>query len=229
MKSSLFLDFIHSLPHHPEHTLTFVIDTLDECGNAQSCPHLLKVLTNAAAQALWLKIIITSRTEVDIQHFFDTLTQLSYLSYDLATDQDASADLQAFAQSQFNLAATCWHLDTLWPAESDFNRVISQANGLFIFIKTLVLALKCCKDPEESLKGALQDLAGTGSESLYELYSSILKAQIVPNNVKFQQTIGVLLMASHNCALCDEMIAELAGVKTNLVKVWVDALSSLFY
>ena len=34
MKGSLFLDFIHSLPHHPEHTLVFVIDALDECGNA---------------------------------------------------------------------------------------------------------------------------------------------------------------------------------------------------
>ena len=97
MKGSLFIDFIRSLPCHPEHTLVFVIDALDECGNAQSHPHLLKVLTKAATQAPWLKIIVTSRTEVDIQCFFDTLTQSLYLSYDLATDQDASADLQTFA------------------------------------------------------------------------------------------------------------------------------------
>ncbi len=99
----------------------------------------------------------------------------------------------------------------------------------FIFIKTLVLALKHCKDPEESLKGALQDSAGTGSESLYELYSSILKVQIVHNNIKFQRMIGVLLAASPYRALCNETIAELAGVKANLVKAWVDALSSLLY
>jgi hypothetical protein len=67
MKGSLFLDFIRSLPSHPEHTLVFVIDALDECGDAQNRPGLLKVLTDAAAQAPWLKIIITSRTEVDIQ------------------------------------------------------------------------------------------------------------------------------------------------------------------
>src|SRR5258706_1403816 len=70
MKGSIFLDFIHSLPSHPEHALVFVIDALDECGDAQSHPRLIKVLTNAAAQAPWLKVIITSRTEVDIQHFF---------------------------------------------------------------------------------------------------------------------------------------------------------------
>src|SRR5258706_701299 len=93
MKGSLFLDFIRSLPCHPECTLVFVIDALDDCGDAQSLPRLLKVLTNAAAQAPWLKIIITSRTEIDIQHFFGTLTQPWYLPYDLATDRDASDDL----------------------------------------------------------------------------------------------------------------------------------------
>src|SRR5882757_10620845 len=64
MKNSLFLDFIRSLPHSPEHSLVLVIDALDECGDAQSRPRLLKVLTDAARQAPWLKIIVTSRPEV---------------------------------------------------------------------------------------------------------------------------------------------------------------------
>ena len=228
MEGSLFLDFIRSLPRHPEHALVFIIDALDECGDAQSRPRLLRVLTNAAAQVPWLKIIVTSRTEVDIQHFFDTLTHSSYLPYDLTTDKDASADLRAFARNQFDLVARRWDLDTPWPEESDFNRVISQANGLFIFIKSLVLALERCKDPE-SLKGALQDSAATGFESIYKIYSSILEAQIVRNNIEFQRVIGVLLTASPHRALCDETIAELAGVHANLVKAWVDSLSSLLY
>ena len=230
MKGSLFLDFIRSLPCQPEHTLVFVVDALDECGDPRSRPDLLKVLTDAAAQATWLKIIVTSRTEVDIQHFFDTLTQSTYLPYDLATDQAASADLRTFARSQFDLVASVWHLNMPWPEESDFNKVISRANGLFIFIKTLVLALEC-QDPEESLKAALQDSAATGLESLYELYSRILKAQarFVHNNAEFQRMIGVLLASSPYRALCDETIAELARVKPHLVKRWVDALSSLLY
>ena len=229
MKGSLFLDFIRCLPPHPEHTLVFVIDALDECGNARNRPGLLKVLTGAASQAPWLKIIITSRTEVDIQHFFNTLAQPSYLSYDLATDQDASVDLRSFARNQFDLVASDWHLDTPWPEESDFNRVISRANGLFIFIKTLVLALERCADPNESLKSALQDSAGTGLESLYGLYCSILKVQVVHNNSEFQRVIGVLVATAPYRALCDETIAELAGVKPYLVKRWADALSSLLY
>ncbi len=229
MEVSLFLDFIRSLPSHPEHSLVFVIDALDECGDARSRPDLLKVLTNAAAHAPWLKIIITSRTDIDIQRFFDSLVQSSYLPFDLAKDQDASSDLQTFARSQFNLVSEHWNLDTSWPNESDFNRIISRANGLFIFVKTLVLALERCDDPEEALKAALQDSAGTGLESLYELYSSILKARIVHKNIELQRMIAVLLTTSPYRALCDETIAELAEVKLNLVKTWVDALSSLLY
>ena len=228
MKGTLFLDLIRSLPHHPEHSLVFVIDALDECGDSQSRPRLLEVLTNAAAQAPWLKIIVTSRPEVDIQHFFNTLTQSSYSS-DLATDQDASADLQTFARREFGLVASVWHLGTQWPKESDFSRVISRANGLFIFIKTLVLALNHSEDPEDGLKAALQESSRTGLESLYALYSSILKAQTVYKNAKFQRVVGVLLTTSQYRALCDETIAELAEVKPNLVKKWVDALSSLLY
>src|SRR5258706_11903908 len=77
MEGSLFLELIRSLPHHPEHPLVFVIDALDECGDAQSRPRLLEILTDATAQAPWLKIIVTSRPEVDIQDFFDTLAQSS--------------------------------------------------------------------------------------------------------------------------------------------------------
>ena len=229
MKGSLILDFIRSLPRHPEHPLVFVIDALDECGDPQTRPGLLKVLTNAAAQAPWLKIIVTSRTEVDIQHFFDTLAESTYFPFDLATDRDASADLRTFARIQFDFVASVWHLNTPWPKESDFNRVISRANGLFIFIKTLALSLEHCKDPEESLDAVLQSSAATGLEPLYELYSSILKAQVVPNNAEFQRMMEVLLATSPYRALCDETIADLAGVKPNLVKRWVDALSSLLY
>jgi hypothetical protein len=61
MKGSLLLDFIRRLPRHPERTLVFVIDALDECGNTRSRPGTLKVLTDAAAQAPWLKL--SSRAE----------------------------------------------------------------------------------------------------------------------------------------------------------------------
>src|SRR5258706_946936 len=229
MKDSLFLDFICNLPRHPKHTLIFVIDALDECGDNQDRRVLLKVLTEAAAHAPWLKIIVTSRPEDDIQYFFNRLPRNSYSPYNLATDQDAEADLQTFARSQFDLVAEMWCLPTPWPDQPLFDGVISRASGLFIFVKTLVLALKQCENLEETLKAAFQDSADTGRKPLYNLYSSILKDRRVPNNPEFRQMIGVLLTAAPYRTLSEEAIAELAGVMPNLVKKWVNNLSSLLY
>jgi len=225
MKHTLFLDFIHKLPRHPKHTLVFVIDALDECGDDQSRPVLLKALTDAAGHAPWLKIIITSRPEVDIQRFFNAL-----MRYDLGADQEAEGDLRTFARSLFNSVASKWHLPTPWPEQSRFERVISQANGLFIFIKTFVLALRQCVDPKERFEATLESSTGTGLESLYGLYSSILKVPVMGSNIAgFQRMIGVLLATSPYRPLCEETIAKLAEVQPYLVKKWVDDLSSLLY
>jgi hypothetical protein len=229
MNDSFFLDLICNLPRHPKHALVFVIDALDECGDDKSRPVLLEVVTEAASRAPWLKIIVTSRPEDEIQRFFNPLPRSSYSRYDLATDQETGADLQTFARMEFDLVAKKWYLPTPWPDQSLFDGVISQANSLFIFIKTLVLALQQCEDPEETLKAALQDSGGTGLKPLYNLYSSILKARRVPCNAEFRCVIGVVLAVAPHRTLCEESIAELAGARPNLVKKWVDDLSSLLY
>ena len=124
------------------------------------------------------------------------------------------------------MVALNWCLPTPWPTESDFNKVISCANGLFIFIKTLVLTLEKCEDAEETLKEALQGPAGAGLESLYGLYSSILKTH--SSIGRFWRVIVVITTAQYR-PLSDGPIAKLAGVKPNLVEKWVNALSSLLY
>ena len=175
MKDSLFLDFIRDLPRHPKQALVFVIDALDECGDDQGRRMLLRSLADAAAYAPWLKFIITSRPEVDIQRFFDAPSMSSHIRYNLATDDQATSDLRIFTQDRFMRLALNWHLQDPWPEPSLFEGVISRAVGLFIFIKTIALALEQCEDPTESLKATLQDSDDTGLISPYGLYSSILK------------------------------------------------------
>jgi len=226
MKDSLLLDLLDNLPKHPNDFLVFVIDAFDECGDDLSRPRLLKLLTGAATRASWLKIIITSRPEADIRQFF---TRSSYLGYDLATDQEASSDLRTFARSVFDPVGRKRRLSAPWPEELLLDKIILRANGLFIFIKTLVRALEHCEDPTEFLKAASEDSAGAGLEALYRLYSSILESRIKHHRAEFRQMIGVLLTAAPYRALCEKTIAELAGVEPNLVEMWVDDLSSLLY
>jgi len=222
MQDTLFLEFIRSIPPHSNpDTLVVVIDALDECGNNQSRGDILKVLIDAAALAPWLKIVITSRPEVDIIRSLGTAAK-----HDLGRDQAATADLRTFAQHQLNLAVSTWGLPTPWPAESLLNRVLLRANGLFIFIKTLVLALEKCKDPNEYLEEALQGSATAGSKSLYNLYSSIVKEHC--EIVGFWRVIAVITTAQYR-PLRKEAIAELAGVKPIFAEKLVNCLSSLLY
>ena len=228
MKGSLFLDFLDNLPYGPNNSLVLVIDAFDECGNHRSRPPLLRLLTGAAASTSWLKIIITSRPEADIERVFEGLTRSSFLQYDLGKDQEASHDLRTFAQSEFGLVAQEWDLSPPWPEESLLDKLISRANGLFIFIKTLVLALEHCADPTGFLEATSKE-AGAELKPLFELYSNILKSRITHSNAEFQRMVGVLLIAAPYRALCAETIAELAGVGPTLVKKWVKDLSSLLY
>ena len=229
MMYSLCVDFTSKLHHFPHHPLVFVIDALDECGNAQSRPGVLKALIDAATHVPWLKIIITSRPEIDIHHSFSTVTQRSHSRYDLAAHEEATSDLRIFAQNRFSRVASMRYLPSPWPDQLLFDRVISRAAGLFIFIETIACALEQCEGPTERLKATLQDSAGTGMSALYGLYSSILKTRILHSHDKFQQVIGVILTTSPYRLLCEEAIAKLAGVREDLVKMWMADLSALLY
>ena len=226
---ALFVSFIHRLPRLPKKNLVFVIDALDECGSTESRRSILQALTDATVHAPWLKVIITSRQEIDIQLFFDSLTQLSHLRYDMIADEETIDDLRTFAEYRFNRMALTRCLQSPWPQRSLLDRVISRASGLFIFIETLALALEQCYEPTKLLRMTMQDSSSIGLRSLYGLYSSIIGARRVQRNAEFRRMIGVLLTTTPHRLLCEETIAELAGVRPDLVKMWVEDLGSMFY
>jgi hypothetical protein len=230
MQPTLFLEFIRKLPRVPKKTLVFVIDALDECGSTESRPGILKALTDATECAPWLKVIITSRSEVDIESFFiHCPTQLPHFRYDLTADEEATSDLRIFAEHRFNRVASARHLRSPWPEPSLLDRLISRAAGLFIFIETLARVLEHCDDANELLERTLNDSASPGLAALYGLYASIVKARRASSNAKFRLVIGMLLITAPYRPLCEETIAELAGVNLDLVKMWVDDLGSMFY
>jgi len=226
---TLFLEFIQKLPRLPKKSLVFVIDALDECGSAQSRLGVLQDLANATACAPWLKVIVTSRQEAGIQRFFDSPAQLWHLRYGLTVDEETTSNLRIFAESRFNRVASNRSLQSPWPEPLLLDRVISRAAGLFIFIETLALALEHCYEPTKLLGATLRDPSSPGLMALYALYSSIVRARRVLRNAEFRRMIGVLLITAPYRPLCEETIAELAGVRPDVVKIWVDDLGSMFY
>jgi len=226
MKHTTFVDSVCKLPRRPRRSLVFVIDALDECDNTQSFLDVLKALTNVVAHVQWLKVIITSRPDVYIEHFFNDLPQSSQLRHDLTADEGATSDLRTFALDRFSRVALIQRFPPPWPQQPLFDEVVSRAAGLFIFIETIALALEHCDDPTELLKSTVRELAGTGLTSLHGLYSNILEAQRVKRSAEFQRTIRVILTTAPYRPLREEAIAELAGVRPDLVKNWAENLSS---
>ena len=51
----------------------------------------------------------------------------------------------------------------------------------------------------------------------------------MPKDAEFQWMIGVILITALYCTLCEDTVAELAGVRPNLIWKWVDDLGSLLY
>ena len=229
MQPTLFLEFIRKLPRLPKKTLVFVIDALDECGDTQTRSGILSTLTEAAAHAPWLRVIITSRPEVDIQRFFDGATQLSHFRCDLTVDEETTSDLRTFAEHRFNKVASNRCLQFPWPERLLLDGVISRAAGLFIFINTLTLALEHSYEPTKLLGAILQDSSSPGLASLYGVYTRIVRARRVQRNAEFRRVIGVLLITAPYRPLCEETIANLAGVRPDMVKFWVEDLGSMFY
>jgi len=107
--------------------------------------------------------------------------------------------------------------------------VISRAAGLFIFIETLALTLECGYGPTKLLGETSQDSSSPGMTSLYRLYSRIVRARRVQRNAEFRRMIGVLLATAPYRPLCEETIAELAGVRPDVVKMWVEDLGAMLY
>jgi hypothetical protein len=96
----LFSKLLESLQSHPSHPIILLIDAFDECGDNKTRSAVLKGLLDAASQTSWLKIVVTSRPEQDIETFFAQLSDGDrYTSRDLATDDNAQNDIRIFAQS----------------------------------------------------------------------------------------------------------------------------------
>ena len=227
MNPSLFPDLIRSLTRHPKRPLVFVIDALDECGDASSRPPIMRALTDAGAAAPWLKIIVTSRPEADILRSFDALFEWSHQRYDLNMDQNARSDLQIFAQAQFREVAILWNLPMPWPSSWLLDLAILRSEGKFLFIRTMALGLLDCDDPTKHLKMILD--VSPGLTDLDTFYLRIVEARIKHSTAEFRQMIGVLLIAAQHRPLSDEAIAGLAGVRLSLVKEWIKELGSLLY
>ena len=223
--NKLLLKSLRGLEKPPPHTLALVIDAFDECGDDTTRETLLKVLFEACSQANWLKIIITSRPEQDIQSFFETH---ACTIQDLAEDDHTGENILYFAKERMQLLAKTRARLQGWPGEARLGQITQRSHGLFIYIDTIYRILKPFKNLDEKLDLVLGEQQQSANSELHELYLAALKSQVGEETEEFCRVARAIIAAATYRPLNDETLASLIGKVLSVAQTWVDALGWVF-
>ncbi|KAG8732160.1 hypothetical protein FRC10_001191, partial [Ceratobasidium sp. 414] len=109
----------------PDGELAILVDALDECGDVGSRRQLLACLRDMSQLTPWLRVVVTSRPDADIQEFFgqhgaEWFTGYSVLGY------DALGDIRTFVRTQLSGVQQVKG----WPADG-IEKLSDRSSGLF--------------------------------------------------------------------------------------------------
>ncbi|QRV93345.1 hypothetical protein RhiJN_21363 [Ceratobasidium sp. AG-Ba] len=154
----------------PDSGLVVVIDALDECGDSEGRGQLLACLRDMSQIGSWLKILVTSRPDSDIQQYFgedagDWFMPFSLLRYDALTD------IRTFTYAQLGKLEK---IDD-WP-NGAVDQLTERSNGLFIWARTACKYILGGHNPRRCLDRVLAGERGHDSTAqLDSLYATAVR------------------------------------------------------
>ena len=164
----------------------FIIDGLDECGEAKSQSYILSVLSSAIrCSAIPLVFFITSRPEQDIRQSFNA-EPLNSLTRRLVLDDNykPDEDIKVFLQSKFDDIQknhpSKYFLPASWPSDSDVDSLVKKSSGQFIYASTVMKFVDSTRHRPTERLNMILGLQPTGKDmpfaALDELYKHIFLA-----------------------------------------------------
>jgi hypothetical protein len=177
----------------PPRTLIVVVDGLDECEEEGSAA-LIQVLAGANLERpLPIRFFLTSRADERIQEAFELYSSNIYPLN--LWESGAHGDIRAYLKDRFSRLYMRRHrlmraVSLPWPSDSDLDKLVTKAEGLFIYASTL---FKFVEDrlvlPHEKLKTVME--RHNGLDSLYE---QVLSDAPLSRTDLFRRIIGALLL-----------------------------------
>ncbi|THX23129.1 WD40 repeat-like protein [Aureobasidium pullulans] len=184
-----------------------VLDALDECNDASDIRTILRliVLFNDL-EKLKLRVFVTSRPELPIQHEFqdmqDKIRQVVILHN--IPQQIIASDIEAFFRSEFEeLVLTTRHSDRKppdWPGDKTICKLVDMAVPLFIFAFTVCRFVKDpTRNPEYQLQAILKQRHR--NSKLDATYRPVLKQMYLGRDKEdqrqwasdFRRVVGVII------------------------------------
>jgi NACHT domain len=163
-----------------------VVDALDECDDDNDIRVILQLLAEARSlKTVRLRIFITSRPEISIQHGVYQLPESRHQDFVLHRILPATVDhdISIYLEYHLNLIGQERALEAGWPGEQVIRHLVQNASGLFIWAATACRFIR-----EGSKRQVIKDrlssvLQSNGSVTvpeihLNEIYITVLRHSI---------------------------------------------------
>lgn len=207
-----------------EGPIVVILEALDESGSAATRERLLAVLAEQSAQLPpFLRIIITSRTELDIMDAFEPCSNVHSQELDILATTNNS-DIAAYFHDRFRTIRgkrknRALALPPDWPGEEVVQSLVQRSAGLFVWAST-ACAFIDAHDPRARLHTLMHGNSTSIANSylaLDMLYSTALAAAGDwgdPDFVaSFQEIIGTVVVSME--PLTTEVVDGLLGLPAN--------------
>jgi hypothetical protein len=235
------VDLLLQKPLRNRHTTrppVFVIDALDECGNAQEVTRLLKKLLSVGVD-LPMKFFLTSRPERHILPHFKSDHQRILRLHDIHQDlveQDIFLYLnKRLGDVRISNSGISSMFPAHWPAAKDVKTLTRLSGKLFVYAFTAVQYIED-ENPVERLR-ALTGLTIDDNDNqpfhkpLDEMYSLVLSTALDPNKRRKEEiritrrVLGAIFALREPLYLSD--LAKLLGVASHVIRVTIDRIHAL--
>ena len=198
----------------PEHSFIFVVDALDECGEARDRAAIGACLLQLTRNIPWLKVIVTSRPTYEIQQVFeetgdDEGSQHQLVkSFDLNAADDVEADIYKYNETWMkrvrNLAAK-------WREPEWLHILTDRACGLFIWSSTVDKYVSEALDSNIALEQVLNQTNAHAEgpfSTLDELYLFVLE-QARGDKLIIKKALGVFACTAKHRPLTPKSLYDL--------------------
>ncbi|GJE85619.1 AAA-16 domain-containing protein [Phanerochaete sordida] len=174
--------------------VAIVIDGLDECAEQDLVCEALARLFALVRRLPWLYVFAAARPEPRIMHAFAS-GEASGVAYheDLGEPVESYGDVELYLRATVPKIRSYATFVRKHPAQ--LSKLVSRANGLFVYAQTLVRFLETyCDYPEEGFRLALSR-KGDGLSAVDALYLQILESAFPPEQMRKSPHIHAHLLA----------------------------------
>ena len=223
--------------------IVLVVDALDECEDEQDARLILRLLSQArdlSAQAVQMKIFVTSRPETPIRlGFKNDIPASDHQDFILhhISQPTIEHDITVFLRHELENIRRDHEgcISQSWPGATKIDLLCKKACGLFIYASTACRFIGDPSwDPEENLSIVLQDdyVGQSPTGDLDDMYTKILMRSITPGSrdqqnqsAQFRKIVGSIVVLFDSLSVVT--LCRLLGIREEVVRLRLRCLHSI--